>query len=177
MGSGGEKAKVLLSFLNSLDSIALLLRAAPNQGDRKRVSVLIPEEILEAVVCFKATKLHHAFQDLDIRYWLPLLCYRPTTINSLPARSPSLSLSRSPSSLHPHLFLYFSDGPPRHFGGADRRFVSLPSISYCQSTILLYRLLLNELFRVLIFFVLVDSLILPQGLPGYFILASWSFWS
>ncbi|KAG6591275.1 hypothetical protein SDJN03_13621, partial [Cucurbita argyrosperma subsp. sororia] len=79
------------------------------------------------------------------------------------ARSPSLSLSRSPSSLHPHLFLYFSDGPPRHFGGADRRFVSLPSISYCQSTILLYRLLLNELFRVLIFFVLVDSLILPQG--------------
>lgn len=84
MGSGGEKAKVLLSFLNSLDSIALLLRAAPNQGDRKRVSVLIPEEILEAVICFKATKLHHAFQDLDIPYWLPLFCYRPTTINSLP---------------------------------------------------------------------------------------------
>lgn len=37
MESEGEKVKVLLSFLNSLDSIALLLRA-PNQREKESQS-------------------------------------------------------------------------------------------------------------------------------------------
>lgn len=54
-----EDATVISEFLG-LDSFAS--ESSESKRKRKSVSVLIPKEALEAVVCFKATKPHHAFQ-------------------------------------------------------------------------------------------------------------------
>lgn len=54
-----EDATVISEFLG-LDSFAS--ESSESKRKRKSGSVLIPKEALEAVVCFKATKPHHAFQ-------------------------------------------------------------------------------------------------------------------